>query len=186
MINRAGRGRVSLAERLRHPKARFNGEPAAVRSIGLLGNARYLLLESERRDGTQVGTPMFFAILDEAIVVRTEAESAKVTRIRDRPIVRVGPCSVRGKPLAGYFECMARFLPLEKQALAEAALRRKHLLCRQEWFLHQRYVYLELTPLAGAGREAPEDEAIAAGVRALHESRRKPHDQVSRDAGTGT
>ena len=186
MSDRTSKRRVSLSERLRHPKARFTGEPAAVRSVGLLGTARYLLLESERRDGTQVATPMFFAILDEAIVVRTEAKSAKVRRIRDRPIVRVGPCSIRGKPLAGYFECMARFLALEEQLLAEAALRRKHRLCRREWYLHKKYVYLELTPLTGAGLEVPEDEMIAASVRAVHETRRTRPGQGSRGAGSGT
>lgn len=167
VVDRSGR-HAPLWERLRHTDARLTGQPALAQSVGVLGNARYLLLESERADGTQVATPVCFAVLEGAIVLRTGAESAKVRRIRARPVVRAGACTLRGKPLDSYIECIARFVAPEKQPQAEAALRHRHGLRRRliTWLVHPEWVYLELTPITTADRSPRDGEVIAAGIRA--------------------
>lgn len=171
---RLGRRLVPLYERFRHSEAHLSGRQAArSNSVVHVGDAKYLLLESERADGTRVGTPMWFAVVDDTIFLRTEADSPKVRRISRRPIVKVAACTIRGKPRGDYIECMARIVPQEREAHAEAALRRGYGLRRRLFnrFVHNDNVYVELTPLPPQ-KQVPEDEALALGVRAVHEARK--------------
>ena len=130
--------------------------------------------ESTRKDGTPVGTPMWFAVVEHIIILRTEADSPKVKRIRRQSIVKVASCTIRGIPIGGYIECVAGIVPQERELQAEAALRRKYGLRRRLFnvLVSNDYVYLELTPLetrtgslqAGSfrGREACETPPDAA------------------------
>lgn len=59
----------------------------------------YLNLETFRRDGRGVQTPVWFVREGEALYVRTLAESGKVKRIRANAAVRVAPCDVNGRLL---------------------------------------------------------------------------------------
>jgi len=56
----------------------------------------YLSLETFKRDGTGVKTPVWFAELDGRLVVFTDGTSYKVKRLRRDTRVRVAPCDVRG------------------------------------------------------------------------------------------
>lgn len=162
-----------LVEWLRHPQATLADQPAAHNNSAMhLRASKYLLLESERSDGTLVATPMWFAIVDEKVFLRTEAGSPKLRRISRRPTVRVAACTMRGKPINGYIECTARIVAPEREAEAEAALRRGYGLLRR---LFNRVVrndrtYLELAALTD-GKPAPEEEGLAATVRAFHQVR---------------
>ena len=170
-----GRRLVPLYERFRHPEATLTAQSAAPsNSVLYLAGSKYLLLESERSDGTQVATPMWFAAVNDEVFLRTEAGSPKVRRISKRPIVKVAACRMRGKPVGGYLECMARIVPPEREGEAEAALRRGYGLLRRLFNLvvHNDHTYLELTPLT-AGEPVPEDEAQAAALRAIHIARRR-------------
>lgn len=152
-----------LVERLRHPEAHLSDRrQASLNSVLQLYDAKYLLLESGRADGTWAGTPMWFAGIDNTIFLRTDAQAAKVRRISRRPIVKVAPCTMRGKPLDDYIECTARIVPQEREAQAEAALRRKYGPLRRLFrtFARNAHVYLELTPIAVKERSLPEHEAL--------------------------
>lgn len=169
-----GRRMVPSYEWLRHPDAHLAGRCAAPsNSVMYLAHAKYLLLESERVDGTSVGTPMWFAVVDDTIFLRTEAESPKVRRIRRRPIVKVASCTMRGRPVDDYIECIVRIVPQEHKAKAESALRCSYGVPRRLFnaFVRNDYVYLELAPLSQQ-KPVPEDEALALGVRAVHEARK--------------
>jgi len=173
---------VPLYERFRHPEAHLSRSHAATsNSVAHLEGAKYLLLESERADGTRVGTPMWFAVVDDTIFLRTEADSPKVRRMSRRPIVNVAACTMRGKPRDDYIECMAHIVPGEREAHAEAALRRGYGLLRRLFnsFVGNDYVYVELTPRSQQ-QHMPEGEALAFGVRAVHEAR--THDESPSDA----
>jgi len=56
----------------------------------------YLSLESFKRDGTPVRTPLWFAEDDGVFYLYTLANSGKVKRIRRDPRVRIVPCTMRG------------------------------------------------------------------------------------------
>ncbi len=61
-----------------------------------LTSGRYISLETFRRDGTGVKTPVWFAELDGLLGVFTNGKSYKVKRLRRDPKVRVAPCDLRG------------------------------------------------------------------------------------------
>ena len=63
-----------------------------------LGDAKYVLLTTFRRDGTAVPTPVWVARDGAELVVFTAPNAGKVKRIRRDGAVRVGPCTMRGRP----------------------------------------------------------------------------------------
>lgn len=163
---------VSLHERFRHPQAHLSESHAATsNSVAHLEGAKYLLLESERANGTRVGTPMWFAVIDDTIFLRTEADSPKVRRISRRPTVNVAACTMRGKPRDDYIQCIARTVPQQQEAHAEAALRRGYGPLRRLFntFNRNNYVYIELTPLSQQ-QPVAEDQAPASAVNAAREA----------------
>lgn len=60
-------------------------------------NQKYLNLETYRRNGQAMPTPVWFVRDGDALYVRTVADSGKVKRARNNPRVRVAPCEVRGE-----------------------------------------------------------------------------------------
>jgi hypothetical protein len=68
----------------------------------------YLNLESYRRDGRGVRTPLWFAEDGGALYTSTPAGSWKVKRIRRNPRVRIVPSTLSGNPLGEWVEATAR------------------------------------------------------------------------------
>jgi uncharacterized protein len=56
----------------------------------------YLNLETLRRNGEGIQTPVWFVQEDGVFYIRTLAESGKVKRIHANRVVRVAPCEVNG------------------------------------------------------------------------------------------
>src|SRR5215216_4449242 len=94
-------------------------------------NQKYLNLESYRKNGTPVATPVWFAENDGLFYVYSLANAGKVKRIRNNPRVRVVPCDVRGKPRGAWVDADARI------ADAETAIR-GHQLLNQKYGLLKR------------------------------------------------
>jgi PPOX class probable F420-dependent enzyme len=65
-------------------------------TLASLGDRKYISLETFKKNGDGVKTPVWFVLRDNALYVYTEATSWKVKRIRNNPRVRVAPCSIRG------------------------------------------------------------------------------------------
>ena len=61
-------------------------------------DARYVLLTTYRRDGTGVAAPAWFAPAGQQLLVRTDARSAKVRRMRRDHRICVCICTARGCP----------------------------------------------------------------------------------------
>lgn len=59
-------------------------------------DAKYVNLRSFKRDGAPVDTPVWFALVDDRIVIFTDGTSYKVKRIRRNPKVELARCDVRG------------------------------------------------------------------------------------------
>ena len=97
-------------------------------------------------------TPVWFGLGGGKLYVRSEANVAKVKRIRNDPRVRVAPCTVRGKPLGPPAEGRARVLDeLGDSEQAEAALQTNYGLGRKLYegaggAFGVETVYLEITP----------------------------------------
>lgn len=70
-------------------------------------NHKYLNLETFRKSGVGVRTPVWFVREGDALYVWTQANSGKAKRIRNNPRVRVAPCTARGDLLGEWVEAHA-------------------------------------------------------------------------------
>ena len=85
---------------------------------------KYLNLESYRKSGAAVRTPVWFAEEAGVLYTYSTADSGKVKRIRNNPRVRVAPSDMRGNPQGEWAEA-------EAQILDAGAARGHQLLCRK-------------------------------------------------------
>ncbi len=67
-----------------------------------LSGVRYISLETFRRDGTGVKTPVAFVIYGGKICVVTRESTGKVARLKHNAAVRIAPCTFRGKVTGGW------------------------------------------------------------------------------------
>jgi PPOX class probable F420-dependent enzyme len=96
-------------------------------TLALLGNAWYVSLETFKRDGTGVKTPVWVTLLDGKLIVGTDEGTYKIKRARREPKVRVAVCDQRGKKiLSAWYEGTARVVTPPESAPAESALDRKY------------------------------------------------------------
>jgi PPOX class probable F420-dependent enzyme len=84
---------------------------------------RYLNLESFKRDGTPVQTPVWFAEEQGVQYVYTLANAGKVKRIRRHPRIRLAPCTIRGKVIGPWVEAEATIVDATTAAHGHAVLR---------------------------------------------------------------
>ena len=92
-------------------------------------NQKYLNLETFRRDGRGVKTPVWFVSRENgAFYVYTEAGSWKVKRIRRNPQVRVAPCDMRGNVTGTWQAAMAQIISGEEEQAANRLLDQKYFL----------------------------------------------------------
>jgi uncharacterized protein len=130
------------------------------RALDGLNGHSYCLLTTFRRTGEGVATPVWFAVEDGTLYVKTGVESGKVKRIGANADVQVAPCTMRGRPRGPAAEARARVVTDPKEAArAEQALAGKYGIGRPVLlaFLHWRGVeelYLAIEPIESEGRRA--------------------------------
>ena len=59
---------------------------------------KYINLETYKKDGTPIRTPVWFVIDKNLIYVITRESTGKVKRLRNNQNVRIVPCSFKGEP----------------------------------------------------------------------------------------
>jgi PPOX class probable F420-dependent enzyme len=92
-----------------------------------LDGERYISLETFRRDGTGVKTPVWAAPLDGRLVVMTDGTAYKVKRLRNDPRCRVAACDARGNVHGPWHDGRCRIFEDEgDRSRAHAALRSKY------------------------------------------------------------
>jgi PPOX class probable F420-dependent enzyme len=79
-------------------------------NISQFAGQKYLNLETYRKNGNAVATPVWFAEDAGVLYIYSLANAGKVKRIRNNPRVRVMPCDMRGKPKGEWVEGAARIL----------------------------------------------------------------------------
>ena len=72
--------------------------------IAALDRHSYFSLETFRRSGVGVKTPVWFAARDGCAYVFSEAKAGKVKRLRNDDRVRVAPCTVNGRISGNWLE----------------------------------------------------------------------------------
>ena len=95
---------------------------------------KYLNLETFKKNGTGVKTPVWFAVgpsasldsNDAKLYVYTIGVSGKVKRIRNNPRVRIAPCDMRGRVLGEWLEARAEIVTGEEDARGTQLLKKKY------------------------------------------------------------
>ncbi len=104
-------------------------------AIGQFAKAKYLSLETFRKTGVGVRTPVWFAE-DPAsrsaarrittFYVYTLPDSGKAKRIRNNPKVRIAPCNMRGDLRGAWVDARARFCDGSEVEKGQELLRQKY------------------------------------------------------------
>jgi uncharacterized protein len=86
----------------------------------MLSGNTYINLETYRRNGQPVATPVWFTFDDNnnIIYVITKTETGKVKRLRNNSKVRIVPCGIRGQPKGEWLNGRATFATAEQQEIA--------------------------------------------------------------------
>jgi uncharacterized protein len=119
-----------------------------MKKLALFENQQYLNLETFRRTGKGVPTPVWFVETEGKLYVRTIANSGKIKRIRNFEQTRVAPCDSRGNVLGEWSEARARVFGDEEAGRAKEVNR----------LLKKKYGALKLAfDLAGRLRKQASD-----------------------------
>jgi uncharacterized protein len=94
--------------------------------ISQFADQKYLNLETYRKNGNAVATPVWFAEDAGVLYIYSLANAGKVKRIRNNPRVRVMPCDMRGKPRGEWVEARARILDAAGAERAHRLLDKKY------------------------------------------------------------
>lgn len=88
---------------------------------------KYISLESFKRNGQGVATPVWFAQNEDGtLYTYSLADAGKVKRIRNNPRVRIAPCTMQGRVTGDWVEAEARIVTGEQDHLGHELLRRKY------------------------------------------------------------
>jgi PPOX class probable F420-dependent enzyme len=87
---------------------------------------KYLNLETYRKTGTPVATPVWFAEAHGMLYIYSRADAGKVKRIRQNPTVRIVPCDARGHPKGAWVEAKARILDARGAVRGHTLLNQKY------------------------------------------------------------
>jgi uncharacterized protein len=112
---------------------------------------RYISLETFRKTGVGVRTPVWFAVEKGILYLYTLADSGKIKRIRNNPKVRIAPSDVRGKVLGDWVDARAWILSKEEAEHADRLLNKKYALKRLfDWtsrLRSQKRAYVAVQPV---------------------------------------
>ncbi len=76
-------------------------------SLAQFDNENVISIETYRKNGQPVRTPVWFLKENGILIVQTGGNSGKIKRIRKNPKVRFAPSKFRGEPKADYIDARA-------------------------------------------------------------------------------
>jgi PPOX class probable F420-dependent enzyme len=97
-------------------------------TLAQFADQKYIALETFKKNGQGVKTPVWFVLHKNAFYVYTEADSWKVKRIRNQPRVRVAVCSMRGDLKGPWLDATASLVEGDERLAANKLLDRKYFL----------------------------------------------------------
>jgi PPOX class probable F420-dependent enzyme len=87
---------------------------------------KYINLETYRKNGQGVRTPVWFIESDGILYVRTADDTGKYKRIRNNPSVQIAPCNMRGGIKGKWIKGEARIASEEEKLKAFKMLEKKY------------------------------------------------------------
>ena len=73
-------------------------------------------LETYRKNGQAVQTPVWFVIDGRTLYIRTDKSSGKVKRAKNNPRVRITPCNIRGQPKGKWMDGEMRMASITSES----------------------------------------------------------------------
>lgn len=156
------------------PKEEFSQRSSDVSdALRALHDAKYLNLESYRRDGTGVLTPVWFAAGSRdlpssdirKLYVYTTADSGKAKRVRRCEAIRIAACDVRGTVTGPWTDAVAEVVTGEESALGMRLLDKKYFPWKQilnllaHLFRRQKRIVIAIHAVATNGHHNTEIES---------------------------
>lgn len=74
-----------------------------------ISNEKYINLQTQRKNGNLVSTPVWFVIKDNEIFIRSAQKSGKIKRIRNNKNIKIAICDIKGKIKGEIYEAIANF-----------------------------------------------------------------------------
>ena len=87
---------------------------------------KYVTVETYKRDGSAVKTPVWFFVAGDEILIVTRSKTGKAKRLRNNPKVRIAQCTIRGKVQGPWKSGHARILDRAETVKAVAARGKKY------------------------------------------------------------
>ena len=94
--------------------------------LSQLSKYKYINIETHRKNGTAVRTPIWFIIYQDLIYFRTDAKSGKIKRIRNNPHVRIAPCDIRGNVKGNWFDGKVKFADSTESSIVFSMIDKKY------------------------------------------------------------
>lgn len=94
--------------------------------LAQFANQNYLNMESYRKTGEAIRTPLWFAQDGEVFYFYTVADSFKVKRLKNNNRVRITPCDMRGNVKGEWVDATARSLDATEAQHADGLLNGKY------------------------------------------------------------
>jgi uncharacterized protein len=112
---------ISTVERSNIDEGDINSMSSPSDRMSVFSTYQYINLETYRRNGQAIATPVWFTIYDDRISVVTRSETGKVKRLRNNSKVRIVPSGIRGQPKGEWLKGKAVFAAQEEldQALKQ-------------------------------------------------------------------
>ena len=117
-------------------------------SVDQFTNQNFINLETTRRNGEAVQTPVWFVELGGELYVRTGADSGKVKRIRNNGLVRVAPCDYRGELQGDWVDAQARLVDSSTAEQVNQLFNRKYGLQKRGFELLGRFSSSKMVTIA--------------------------------------
>jgi PPOX class probable F420-dependent enzyme len=98
-------------------------------AVGQFAKAKHLSLETFRKTGVGVRTPVWFAedpAQPARFYVYTLPDSGKAKRIRNNPRVRIAPCNMRGDLRGAWVDARARICDSDEATKGQSLLKQKY------------------------------------------------------------
>src|SRR4029453_17542399 len=87
---------ISTVESSNKDEGDINSMSSPSDRMSVFSTHQYINLETYRRNGKAIDTPVWFTIYDDRISVVTRSETGKVKRLRNNSKVRIVPSGIRG------------------------------------------------------------------------------------------
>jgi len=91
-----------------------------------LSDEKYIVLETYRKNGNPVRTPVWFVQDDGTLYVRTGTKSGKVKRLRRNPALKLAPSNGRGDPKGAWIDAKATFANDQERKVSLDRLKQKY------------------------------------------------------------